>query len=441
MNKKTHEPIIHLVKRVEVNQKQAWGIRIGAFLLSILVCAIVSTILSGRSMGFFFTNFFKGIFGTERRIWNLLHETAIILLIALAVTPCFKMKFWNIGGEGQVLMGALGCAVIISQMGGEYSDAATIVTSLVLSIAFGIVWAAIPALFKAKWNTNETLLTLMMNYIAVCIVNYFIKKVDPKGTGNLTFSEGVIGEIGGNEFILKIIIVVIITAIMGVYLKYTKHGYELTVVGESENTARYIGINTKKVIIRTLILCGVLCGIAGFLLVSATNHGIGSSSTVGGRGFTGVMISWLGHFNPLGIALASFIYVFFSRGAVQVGNLGRLGSSFPDIICGIFLFIIIASEFFINYQVKFRNGEKIREFFMPVIKVFEKMKPNKEKSGKKDNKEQTEVEAAEITDENTDGNKEETVTENEEKEERENGEGITAIPSEESETETIKVEK
>lgn len=350
MTKLKFEPLFHLAKRTDVNWKRSWLIRIGAFVLSILVCAIVSTLISGRSMDFFFTNFFNA-FNTPKKLWNLFHDTAILLIIALAVTPCFKMRFWNIGGEGQILMGALGSAVIITFMGGAYPDPATIVLSLVLAVAFGVAWAVIPALFKAKWNTNETLLTLMMNYISVCLVDYFIKSVATSGTGTLSFKDGIVGPIGGNEFILKIIIVAIITVFMAIYLKYSKHGYELSVVGESEKTARYIGINTKKVIVRTLILCGAICGLIGFMLVSATNHSISSISTVGGKGFTGVLISWLAHFNPLAMVLCSFLVVFIDRGATQVSTYARLGASYPDMMTGIFFFFIIATEFFINYKI------------------------------------------------------------------------------------------
>ena len=359
MHSEKHEPLFHIIKRVDISWKKAWLIRIIAFIGSILVCAIVSAAITDEGIGFFFKYFFDGSFGSSRKVWNLFHETAIILIIALAVTPCFKMRFWNIGGEGQILMGALGCAVIINFMGGVSSDALTVFVSLIVAVLFGIIWAVLPAIFKAQWNTNETLLTLMMNYIAVCLAEYFIRKVALAGTGVLIFDKGgVIGAIGGNEFILKIIVVIVVTAIMAVYLKFSKHGYELTVVGESPNTARYIGINTKKVIIRTLILCGVLCGITGFLLVSATNHSLHSSSTVGGRGFTGVLISWLGHFNPFGMALTSLLYVFVSRGATQVSDNARLGASYPSVMTGIFFFFIVATEFFINYQIVFKHKKK-----------------------------------------------------------------------------------
>ena len=355
MRKTVHEPVAHLVKRVDMDRKKAWLIRLIAFALSILACAIITTAITKRDMGFFFKNFFGGAFGTPRKVWSLFHETALLLLVALAVTPCFKMRFWNIGGEGQILMGALGCAVVINFMGGKSSDAGTIVLSLVVAMVFGALWSMIPAIFKARWNTNETLLTLMMNYIAVCLTEYFIKSVASTGTGTLTFTNGIIGPIAGNEFILKIIIAAVITILMYVYLRFSKHGYELTVVGESENTARYIGINSKKVIIRTLILCGIIAGITGFLLVSATNLDLNSKYTVNGRGFTGVLISWLAKFNPFAMVLTSFLVVFVQNGAAEVSTYARLGSSFPSMLAGVFFFFIIASEFFINYKIMFNK--------------------------------------------------------------------------------------
>lgn len=355
MRKTVHEPVAHLVKRVDMDRKKAWLIRLIAFALSILACAIITTAITKRDMGFFFKNFFGGAFGTPRKVWGLFHEAALLLLVALAVTPCFKMRFWNIGGEGQILMGALGCAVVINFMGGKSSDAGTIILSLVVAMVFGALWSMIPAIFKARWNTNETLLTLMMNYIAVRLTEYFIKSVATTDTGTLTFTKGVIGPIAGNEFILKIIIAAAITILMYIYLRFSKHGYELTVVGESENTARYIGINSKKVIIRTLVLCGIIAGITGFLLVSATNHELHSQYTVNGRGFTGVLISWLAKFNPFAMVLTSFLVVFVQNGAAEVSTYARLGISFPSMLAGVFFFFIIASEFFINYKIMFNK--------------------------------------------------------------------------------------
>ena len=116
---------------------------------------------------------------------------------------------------------------------------------------------------------------------------------------------------------LNILIVLVLTVAMYIYLKYSKHGYELSVVGESENTAKYIGINVKKVILRTMFVSGAVCGIAGFLLVGGTDHTI-SSTTAGNRGFTAIMVSWLAKFNPIYMIITSLLLVFLSAGASQI---------------------------------------------------------------------------------------------------------------------------
>ncbi|MBO4535296.1 MAG: ABC transporter permease [Clostridia bacterium] len=368
-SKHNREPLIHLTRRLNVSQGYAWGIRIVAFILSILVCAIVTSILTDRiTFASFFQYFTRGTFGTAQNAWVIFRDTAVLLLLALAVTPCFKMRYWNIGGEGQALMGALGAAVAISQFRTVMPLPALILVALAFAIAFAIVWAVIPALFKAQWNTNETLLTLMFNYIAGCLGAYFIKKVSPRGTGSLTFLKyiGDVGKIGDNEFAMIIIIVAVITVLMAVYLKYSKHGYELSVVGESPNTARYVGIHNKAVVIRTLVLCGLLCGVAGFLLVCLKDHAFkaqtATQTTLGGLGFTAVLVSWLAHFNPLAMVLTAFLVAFISRGATGVKTPGRLGDSYASMMVGIFFFFIIATEFFINFKISFRSrGEIPRE--------------------------------------------------------------------------------
>ena len=142
-----------------------------------------------------------------------------------------------------------------------------------------------------------------------------------------------------------------------VYLRYSKHGYEVTVVGESHNTARYVGINVKKVIVRTMIISGALCGVAGMLLVAGTDHSI-NTNTVGGQGFTAIMISWLGQFNPFIMAAMSGLVVFLQNGAGKVADSFFLNSSYADIVSGIVILFLVGCEFFIKYTVKFRHTKK-----------------------------------------------------------------------------------
>lgn len=354
------EPLFHIVKRSDIKPYKAWIIRIVAGLSAFLVCGIVAVLLSDCSFGQFYKELFKGVFGTERRIWNMLQNTMMLLIVALAVTPAFKMRFWNIGAEGQVLIGALCSAACAIMIGDAVNESVLILIMFASSVVGGIIWAVIPAIFKAKWNTNETLFTLMMNYIAIHLVKYCINLWAPNGSGTVgIINNGHFPKIGGQAYLLNIILVIICTAIVFVYMRYSKQGYEISVVGESENTAKYIGINVKKVIIRTMVFSGIICGLAGLLLVGGTHHTI-NADLVEGRGFTAILVSWLAKFNPLAMIGTSFLVIFFQQGSAQVATSASVGmtSAFSDIMVGIFFFFIIGCEFFINYNVVSRLFKK-----------------------------------------------------------------------------------
>ena len=304
-----------------------------------------------------------GAFGTTRKICILLHNIAILLCISLALTPAFKMRFWNIGGEGQVLIGGLATAACMICLGDKLPNWLLICTMVAASIAAGAIWALIPAFCKAKWNTNETLFTLMMNYVATQLVAFFVILWEvPKGAGkigiiNQATEAGWLPQIGSYKYLLNVLVVAVLTILMYVYLNYSKHGYEIAVVGESERTARYVGIKVEKVIIRTMLVSGAVCGIAGLLLVGGTDHTI-TTTIAGGRGFTAVMVSWLAKFNPIFMIFTSFLLVFLDRGASEISTVFGLNQSFADILTGIILFFIIGCEFFISYKICFRKSAK-----------------------------------------------------------------------------------
>lgn len=362
-SKTTHEPLFHVAKRDALSGKRSWLIRIGSIVAALIVCAVVTMLLTGENPLSVYSTMVEGAFGSERKIWSLLQNLAMLLCISLAVTPAFKMRFWNIGAEGQVLIGGLATAACMICLGGKVPNALLLIIMLVCSILAGALWALIPAFFKAKFNTNETLFTLMMNYVGIQLVSYFCMYWEnPKGSGKIGIINrethiGWLPTIGEYDYLLNIIIVLLITVAMYVYLKYSKHGYEIAVVGESENTAKYVGINVKKVILRTMFLSGAICGIAGLLLVGGTNHTI-STTTADGRGFTAIMVSWLAKFNPIYMILTALLLVFLDAGAGQISMVFGLNESFSDIITGIILFFIIGSEFFINYQLKFRHTKR-----------------------------------------------------------------------------------
>ena len=319
MNKRTREPLIHITKRGELRWYQAWAIRGGAILLALIFAGVITTLLTGENPVRVYAAIWKGSFGSTRKLWVLGQNIAILLCVALAVTPAFRMRCWNLGGDGQMLAGGLATAACMILLGDKIPNALLICLMIVTSIIAGAIWAFIPAFFKARFNTNETLFTLMMNYIAIQLVAYFIVVWEvPKGAGqigiiNQSTNAGWLPQIGPSKYLLNMIVVALLTVAMYLYLNYSKHGYEIAVVGESERTARYVGIKVDRVIIRTMLLSGAICGLAGMLLVGGTDHTLTTTIT-GSRGFTAVMVSWLGKFNPVWMIFTSFLLVFLGKG-------------------------------------------------------------------------------------------------------------------------------
>lgn len=348
------EPLFHITKRSTMSFSRAILVRVIAILSSLIVMSLLLLVLAKENPLTLLKSMLDGCFGTPLRTWILFSDTAILLGISLALTPAFKMKFWNCGGEGQVMMGSLVAAAMMLFVGDSVSFPMLIVLTVICSILIGAIWGIIPAVFKAKWNTNETLFTLMLNYIAIQCVTYFLKLFG-NAQGNLEpMPKFAIPKIFNGSYFLNILIVLLICIIMYVYLRSSKQGYEIAVVGESERTAKYIGINVPKVIIRTMIISGALCGLIGFLLVANGSCSVTTTIT-GGRGFTAILVSWLAKFNPLYMILTSFLVVFLQRGTSFMGEIYRLDTSLADIFIGVVLLFIIGCEFFINYKINFRK--------------------------------------------------------------------------------------
>ena len=361
MNKK--QSLFHIAKRDALPWYKSFAIRGCAIVLALIVCAVVTMLMTGENPVSIYATIFKGAFGSARKTWVTFQNLAVLLGISLAVTPAFKMRFWNIGAEGQVLIGCLATAACMICLGDKLPNAVLILVSLIAALAAGGLWGFLPAFFKAKWNTNETLFTLMMNYIATQLAAFFIIVWEvPKGAGkigiiNQNTEAGWLPVVGGQKYLLVILVVAILTVFMYIYLNYSKHGYEIAVVGESQRTASYAGIKVERVIIRTMVLSGAVCGLMGLLLTAGTDHTI-TTTIVGGRGFTAVMVSWMAKFNPIIMVFTSLLLVVLGRGASEISSTFGLNQSFSDILTGIILFFIIGSEFFITYQVSLRKGGK-----------------------------------------------------------------------------------
>lgn len=352
------EPFIRVAKNDSAPFKKKAIVRLLAVLLALVLDAMFIFLVTGLNPFSVYVVMFKGTFGTTMRFSWAMRDLASLLCVGIALAPAFKMKFWNIGAEGQVLMGGLLTSLIMVYWGNKMPTLLLFLVMLVTSVVVGAVWGLIPAFFKAKWKTNETLFTLMMNYVATsfvaCAVNIMRGQASSLGKLNMGTQIGWFPKFLGQRYNINILVVLILTFAMYFYLKYTKQGYEITVVGESENTARYAGINVSHVIMRTMALSGAICGLCGFMLVCGRDQTI-STSTAGGNGFTAIIVAWLAKFNTFYMALIAFLLIFLQKGAGEIASAYGLNDFAASIITGIILFCILGSEFFINYRLIFRG--------------------------------------------------------------------------------------
>jgi simple sugar transport system permease protein len=305
----------------------------------------------------------EGAFGTSRRSWVTIRDTALLLCMGIGLAPAFKMKFWNIGAEGQILVGGICTAAIMIYFGNSLPTGLLLVIMAIASVVGGALWGFLPAVFKAKWDTNETLFTLMLNYIAIQVTSFCVAKWEnPVGSNtvgviNQNTQAGWFPALFGTTYGLNVLLAVLLTVGMFCYLRYTKQGYEIAVVGESRNTARYAGISITKVYIRTMMISGAICGFSGFIAVAGSSHTI-STNTAGGRGFTAIIVAWLAKFNTFVMVLIALLLVFLEKGAGEIASRYNLNDYAAQIIEGVILFFILGSEFFINYRLIFRGKEK-----------------------------------------------------------------------------------
>ena len=356
--KKEKSKLFHVEKRFDMPLWQSLLIRFGFIVVALFIALLILTISYGVNPFAAVGQMFIGSFGTPKRFWDFFRDGALLLGVGLALIPSFKMKFWNLGGNGQIIVGALVSAILMIDLGGKLPDAVVLLIMIPSSILAGAVWAAIPAIFKALFNTNESLFTLMMNYVSVGLVNAFIMFKYPIGSHIIPRLNNANFPTLFNDSLLIILIVLVLLAFMVYYLKFSKHGYELSVVGESMNTARYVGINVKKVIIRTIVVSGAICGFIGCLLASGVDFTV-MPTTGNNMGFTAIIAVWLAKFNPIITAATSFFIVFITRGMTKVQSDNNImNDATPNLVIGLIYFFIIGCEFFIEYKLLINKGGK-----------------------------------------------------------------------------------
>lgn len=356
--KEQKTPLIRLAKRNGMPKGKMWAIRGASFVVAILLGAIIFLAIGQNPFSAYGT-IVSGSLGKATAIRQTVKIAIPLLGTALAIAPCFKMRFWNIGAEGQITAGAVGASYFALFWADSLPAPVLILVMALAGALFGGIWALVPAFFKAKWGTNETLFTLMMNYIIIGVVRWLQGGPWEGRPGSQIIpmfdSAAVLPKVFGVH--CGWIIVLALTVLMFVYMKYTKHGYEITVIGESENTARYAGMNVGRIIMRTVFISGAISGLVGFIVASGAN-GTLYDGVADGVGFTAITVAWLAQLNPFAMVGISSLLAVLEKGADTLQTRMAVPASISDIITGIFLFCMLGCEFFINYRLIFRGKHK-----------------------------------------------------------------------------------
>ena len=352
------EPFLQVSKR---RNKARWQerllIRFIALILALIVCGAVIVALVKMNPVDVYKAIWDGAMGSDRRLWQTIRDTMVLLCISIGLAPAFKMKFWNIGAEGQIIMGGI-FASYFALFHANWNHWLLVIVMFLAGAIGGGLWGLIPAWFKTRYDTNETLFTLMLNYIALNVI-VFLREGAWRDPGSQGYAK--IARFNKNAALDKVfgiqfgwVIALILVVVIAVYLNRSKQGYEISVVGESQETARYAGMNVKKVVLRTMFLSGAVCGIGG--MVQATGSDVTLTTAVaGGVGFTAIIVAWLAQLNPPVILLVTFLFSVLEKGSSVVQSSFGLSSDCADVLQGIILFFILGCELFIRYQFVFRG--------------------------------------------------------------------------------------
>lgn len=363
MNEKVKQPFVRFVRRENVTVKRTAAVTAAAILFALVLGAILLA-FSGANPFTFYWAVISGNFTNAIAFRNLIRAIVPLLITSLGIAVAFKLKFWNIGAEGQFMMGALCAMTVALLLGNALPSFLTVLLVAFFGGLGGAVFGGIVGFFKVKFGTNETLLTLMLNYVAQYLVAYlvdveFFKK---PGGGIPVFkiipSAAWLSEIRIGSFSFDTALIVALFLVVGLFLyfKYTKHGYEIAVVGDSPATALYAGMNVKKVTLRTVLLSAFIVGLAGALQLQgpASAHTM-STGITGGMGWTGIIIAWLCRLNPFGILLGSSLMGILERGCEIARMNTGVSAASADILQGVILFSVLAFDLFIRFKPVFRQ--------------------------------------------------------------------------------------
>jgi len=352
-----------------LDEPPAWyplAVSLGAIVVALILGGILISVAGGdpwRS----YVHIANASFGDIGVLSDTIVKATPILLAALACSVAFRMKLWNIGAEGQFIMGAWGAsAVVLTPMLPEDASRWLFIPMMIIfGMAAGAAWGFIPGYLKAKFNVNEIISTLMLNYIAISWVNFWVFAVwsesgfqmstkFPDGAFLPRLSEyaSTIPLFRGLTTHFGLVLGIIAAMILWFIVYRSRWGYEIRLIGDNPQAAKYAGISIMRNTIWVMMLSGALAGLGGMSEVAGVVHRLQTSPIAAGYGFTGIIVAWLAKLNPIAIIIVSILF-----GALILAGREIQPSGVPKMIQGIILVCLIASDFLLRYRVRIVRAE------------------------------------------------------------------------------------
>ena len=356
----------HIVKRENCPLWKKCCFYLAAVVLALGLGAALLAALGVDPVAYYTRMFTMGTVGNKiaYKVWiNYLKDFVPLVLTSVALSLAFKMRFWNIGGEGQFILGAIASAFVAFKVGPVLPAAITLLLMCLAAMIVAGLYGLFVAVLKIRFGTNETLMTLMLNYIALYVLmflgetkadwNFFL---DPDSLRPVFASFSKIVAFPtipmGGKFSLNICVIftLLIGVLVYVYLKYTKQGYEIAVVGDSAGTAHYAGMKVNTIVLRTVFLSAALIGLASAFKVGTA--GILSTAITNDVGWTGIIVAWLSQLNTAVIFVVSALICVLHYGStIAAATFSQVDSSFANMLQGVILFLVLAADFYTRFRI------------------------------------------------------------------------------------------
>jgi len=326
-----------------------------SFMISLLLTGIV-LLIAGADPFETFASMAFGAFGSSNGVSETLVKTIPLALTGLAVALAFKLRFWNIGAEGQLVLGGIAASWVALFFGPSLPGPLVLPLCIAAGLAAGALWAGIPGLLKTRLSVDETLVTLMLNYVAILFAEYLYYGPwrDPKGygfPGSAPFVESAwLPRIFGRAH-AGIWFIPVIAILLWILLRRTRWGFELSIIGASPKAARYQGIAVQRNILLAVLLSGAISGLAGACEVTGISHRLQQGLNIG-YGFTAIIIAWMSQLNPLAIPFVALLMGGILVGGDQVQMMMGLPSAMGTVMQGLILFPMLAGSLFTEYRIR-----------------------------------------------------------------------------------------